>query len=595
MNVPDRISALRSLMDEKQIDVYIVPSSDNHQSEYVGGYFKSREFMTGFTGSSGTAVITKTAAGLWTDGRYFIQAEKELAGSGITLYRMGNPGVPTIREYLESVLPENGTLGFDGRVISMKEGMDFAEQLTHKNIHIEWSYDLVGSIWDERPALAENPVFLLSEKYTGESTASKLDRLRAEMKKVHASSHILATLDDIAWLLNIRGNDVMYAPLVLCYALITRNEVYLFINENRLDEKVRESLAENNIFFRPYNDIYSAVNELDSRGTVLIDPARINYALYNSLPDGIAKIKQTNPVYFFKAVKNETEIANLKEAHIKDGVACTKFMYWLKTTLGKEKITEMTASEKLEQFRTEQEGFLWPSFEPICAFRSNAAMCHYSSSEETDCELKAGSLFLTDTGGNYYEGSTDITRTFALGDVDAKLKLHFTTVLRSMINLAKARFLHGCCGCNLDILARQPLWELGLDYKHGTGHGVGYLLNIHEGPCHFRWNVKGQDSYPLEAGMVITDEPGIYIEGSHGIRTENELLVCKDAETEYGQFMHFEPLTFVPIDLDAVNPELLHEEEKDYLNQYHRQVYRLISPHLKEEEKAWLKLYTGEI
>ena len=307
------------------------------------------------------------------------------------------------------------------------------------------------------------------------------------------------------------------------------------------------------------------------------------------------KVEKTNPTILYKAMKNDVEIENIKKAHVKDGVAHTKFMYWLKTSLGKEKMTEMSASDKLENLRAQQEGFLWPSFEPICAFKANAAMCHYTSSAETDCELTAGNLFLTDTGGNYYEGSTDITRTVALGEINDELKLHFTTVLRSMMNLSRAKFLYGCCGYNLDVLARQPMWELGLDYNHGTGHGVGYLLNIHEGPTGFRWRIRGHEAHPLEAGMVITDEPGIYIEGSHGIRTENELVVRKGEETEYGQFMYFEPITYVPIDLDAINPDLLREDEKAWLNAYHKQVYDIIAPHLTKEEEEWLRIYTREI
>ncbi len=595
MNVSDRIAKLRSLMEEKHIDAYIIPSADNHQSEYVGEHFKAREFITGFTGSAGTAVITKDAAGLWTDGRYFIQAETQLAGSGVTLYRMGNAGVPTVSEYLNCVLPQNGTLGFNGCVIAMQEGKDFAEQFSHKNIHIEYAYDLVDDIWENRPALAAKPVFLLEEKYSGESTASKLSRLRNAMKEDGADTHVLTTLDDIAWLLNIRGNDVMYSPLVLCYAVITMDAVHLFIDEKRLDEQVKSELKKEHVLFHPYNAIYTFVKGFDSNQTVLIDPAQINYALYNNIPDHVKKIEKTNPTVLYKAMKNDVELENIRKAHVKDGIAHTKFMYWLKTHFEKEKITEMRASDKLERLRAEQDGFLWPSFEPICAFKANAAMCHYTSSAETDCDITAGNLFLTDTGGNYYEGSTDITRTVALGEISTELKLHFTTVLRSMINLSKAKFLYGCGGYNLDVLARQPMWELGLDYNHGTGHGVGYLLNIHEGPCGFRWRIRGHESHPLEAGMVITDEPGIYIEGSHGIRIENELIVRKGEENAYGQFMYFEPVTYVPIDLDAINPELLREDEKGWLNAYHKQVYDIIAPHLTTEETEWLRTYTRAI
>lgn len=595
MNIQEKLSALRSLMKERKIDAYVIPSADYHQSEYVGEYFKSREFITGFTGSAGTAVVTAKEAGLWTDGRYFIQAEAELFGSGITLFRMGEPDVPAIKEYLASLLPENGTLGFDGRVISLKESNEFSAQLSDKHIGFYYEDDLIDVIWKDRPPLPAEPVFLLEEKYTGENTSSKLSRLRAEMKNAKATHHILTSLDDIAWLLNIRGNDVLYSPLVLSYAIIERNCVHLFIDRSKLSEAVKATLEKEGIIFHPYNDIYSFVKKFTSGDTVLLDPERINHTLYHNIPECVKKIETTNPAILMKSIKNKIEIENLKKAHIKDAIAHTKFMYWLKTRFDKEKITEMSASEKLETLRAGQEHFLSPSFEPICAFGANAAMCHYTSSDATNCVLKAGQLFLTDTGGHYYEGSTDITRTVALGAVNDELKLHFTSVLRGMINLAKAKFLYGCTGNNLDILARQPLWELGIDYNHGTGHGVGYLLNIHEGPCAFRLRQNGAPQPPLEAGMVITDEPGVYTEGSHGIRIENELLVCEGEKSPYGQFMHFEPLTYVPIDLDAIDPDLMRTDEKDYLNDYHRQVYHLIAPHLTEEEKDWLKIYTRPV
>lgn len=596
MHINQRIQELRSLMEIHHIDAYIVPSSDNHQSEYVGDYFKSREFITGFTGSAGTAVITKEEAGLWTDGRYFIQAETELKDTEVILYRMGNDGVPTIKEYLDTVLPENGTLGFDGRVISMGEGKGFETAFAHKNIQTLYHLDLIAEIWTDRPAIAAEPVFLLSEQYSGESTTSKLQRLRESMKALGATSHILMTLDDIAWLLNIRGRDVACSPLVLCYAVITQSQVHLFINEERLGQEVKDVLAQDGVIFHPYNELYDFAKSLDSSETVLIDPDGINYALAQSIPSEVSVVEATNPTILFKAIKNEIEVENLRKSHIKDAVAHTKFMYWLKTNIEKETITEMSASDKLEAFRKEQEGYLWPSFEPISAFKDHAAMCHYSSSEETNCKLETGSLFLTDTGGNYYEGSTDITRTVALGEVSDELKLHFTAVARSMINLAKATFLYGCTGQNLDVLARQPLWEIGLDYNHGTGHGVGYLLNIHEGPCGFRWRmVSGQTFYPLEEGMVITDEPGVYIENSHGIRTENELVVRKGPSNEYGQFMYFEPITLVPIDLDAIRPELMREDERIYLNEYHKKVFDTVSPYLTPDEAEWLKHYTRAI
>lgn len=595
MIIQEKLSALRSLMRENSIDVYIIPSADNHQSEYVGEYFKSRAFITGFTGSAGTAVITMDKAGLWTDGRYFIQAEKELDGSDIELFKIGNPGVPTVDEFLDSVLPKNGTLGFDGRVISMSDGKKYKEKYAYKNVRLEDKYDLVDSIWTERPAMSEAPVFILEEKYSGEATSSKLTRVREEMKKVGATAHLLITLDDIAWLLNFRGRDVDYTPVVLSYAVVMMDCVHLFINEKKLSDEVKSVLAKDNVVLHPYNDVYDFTASLVSDEVILLDPARLNYSLYNCIPENIKTVEAINPALVFKAVKNEVEIENIKKAHIKDAIAHTKFMYWIKTNYNKETITELSASDKLEAFRAEQENFLWPSFAPISAYGPHAAMCHYSSSEATNVVLEGGTLYLTDTGGNYMEGSTDITRTVALGEINDEQRRDFTNVLRGNLALSKAKFLYGCSGLNLDILARQYLWSEYQDFNHGTGHGVGYLLSIHEPACRFNWKSIEETVRPLEDGMVITDEPGIYIESSHGIRSENELLVRKDVKNEYGQFMRFEVLTFVPFDLDAIDVSLLREDEKAQLNAYHKQVYDIVSPHLSSEEREWLKVYTRAI
>lgn len=594
MNTNHRINELRKQMRIKNIDVYIIPSADNHQSEYVGDYFKSREFITGFTGSAGTAVITQNEACLWTDGRYFIQAEKELSGSEVRLYKSGNPGVPTIEEYLNTALPQNGTLGFDGRVISMSQGKHFEERFAHKNIHIEDRYDLMESIWENRPPMSEYPAFLLNETYSGESTSSKLERIRKSMKEADATVHLLITLDDIAWMLNFRGRDVAYTPVVLCYAVVTLSFVHLFINEQKISTEIKQKLSQNNVILHPYNDIYQFVSQLDSGEVVMLDPTRLNYALFRSIPSNVKIVEAMNPSILMKAKKNDVEIENIKNSHIKDAVAHTKFMYWLKTNFDKEKITELSASDKLESLRAQQEGFLWPSFAPISAYGPHAAMCHYSSSEETDCELKEGALYLTDTGGNYIEGSTDITRTIALGKISDELKLHFTNVLRGNLALSKAKFLYGCTGQNLDILARQYLWNMELDFKHGTGHGIGYLLSIHEDPCRIRWQHVANE-LPLEPGMILSNEPGIYIENSHGIRLENEILIREGVKNEYGQFLHFDVITYVPFDLDAIDASLMRQDEIVQLNQYHKKVYDIVSPYLTEDEKNWLKYYTREI
>lgn len=598
MNVTERIAKLRSLMAERGIDAYIVPTADFHQSENAGEYFKCREFISGFDGSYGTVVIAKEDAGLWTDGRYWTQAERQIARSGIRLFHMFEDGVPTMEDYLAATLPENGKIAFDGRVVSMEEGQDLEKALAAKNIQFEYSLDLVGDVWGEdRPAISGEPVFVLEEKYAGESVASKLSRVREVMKDNGATVHVIASLDDVAWLTNLRGNDIEFYPLIFSYALVTMDGMDLFIDEKKLNEAAKALLAENNITIKPYNDIYEAIKEIPAGESVMIDPMKMNYALYNNIPKSVAKVEHQNPTILMKAMKNEIELKNIREAHIKDGIAVTKFMYWMKTNVGKMKITELSASAKLESLRKEQDGYIHDSFEPICAYKDHAAMMHYAPTPETDVDVLPEGLFLNDTGGGYYEGSTDITRTFVMGPISDELKTHFTAVVRAMINLSRAKFLYGCYGFNLDVLARGPVWDLGIDFKCGTGHGVGYLSNIHEPPTGFRWQIvkSKNEHHKLEEGMVLTDEPGIYIEGSHGIRIENEMITHKAEKNEFGQFMNFETITFVPIDLDGIAPDEMTKFEREWLNNYHAQVYEKIGPHLNEEEREWLKEYTRAI
>lgn len=597
MNIKDRLSGLRKFMEEKNIDAYMIPSSDNHQSEYVGDYFKSREFISGFNGSAGTVIVTKDEAGLWTDGRYFIQAESQLEGSTIKLFKMGQEGCPTTDEYLYKNITEGGTLGFDGRVISAREGATLAEKLSKKGIKIEYQYDLIDGIWPDRPALSDSKAFLLDVKYCGESFSSKLARLREKMSEKGTSTHVITTLDDIAWLFNIRGGDVKYNPVVLSYAVITLKEVYLFVDESKLNEEILNELAKENVQIKPYNDVYEFVKNIDKTEKVLLDGTKLSYTIYNNIPCEVEKVDEFNPVMFFKAQKNEVELENIRNSHVKDGVAFTKFMYWLKKNVGKMEITEISATQKLEDLRREQEGFFEPSFNTIAAYKEHAAMMHYSATPESNYKLEAEGLFLVDSGGQYYDGTTDITRTTVLGPISDELKLHFTSVARGMINLSKAKFLHGCRGYNLDILSRSCMWNMGIDYQCGTGHGIGFVLNVHEAPNGFRWRVVPErfDSAVLEEGMVTTNEPGIYIEGSHGIRTENEIVVRKAEKNFYGQFMEFEVVTLAPIDLDGIVPELMNKDEKDYLNWYHKLVYDKISPFLTDEEREWLKVYTRAI
>lgn len=595
--IKQRIENIRDLMKEKNIYAYIVPSSDYHQSEYVGDYFKSREFMSGFTGSAGTLIISMDEAGLWTDGRYFIQAENELKDSGIKLFKMGEEGVPTIEEYLLEKLPKNSTLGFDGRVMSVKEGQSLANKLAFKGINIEYKYDLVNDIWEDRCSLPTEKAFLLGTEYSGESFSDKLYRIRAVMKEKKATTHILASLDDIAWLFNIRGRDVKSNPVVLSYAVISIDSVYLFIDKNKIGEDIRAELSKENVQIKGYEEVYEFIKNIDENEVVLIDTSKVNYAIYNNIPSNVQKIEERNPSILFKSIKNEIELKNIRNSHIKDGVAFTKFMYWLKNNIGKIEITEISATQKLEEFRREQDKFIEPSFSTIAAYKDHAAMMHYSATEESNYKLEPRDLFLVDSGGQYFDGTTDITRTIALGPIPENVRKDFTNVVRGMIRLSKAKFLYGCRGYSLDILARGPLWEEGIDYKCGTGHGIGFVLNVHEGPNGFRWKVREDidDSCILEEGMVTTNEPGVYVENSHGIRIENEIVVRKAEKNEYGQFMDFEVITFAPIDLDAIDESLILKDEKVYLNNYHKQVYDKISPYLNEEEKQWLKTYTREI
>lgn len=595
MKIPERIAELRREMKVFGMDAYIVPTADFHQSEYVGEYFKCREYITGFTGSAGTALITGEKAYLWTDGRYFIQAAKQLEDTTVELMKMGEPGIPTLREFLQEELPEGCVLGFDGRTVAVGEGRAYEKIVAAKNGKIVYSEDLIGKIWKDRPGLSVEPVFALDIKYTGETAASKIERVRSEMKAAGASSHVLTTLDDICWLLNIRGNDVAYSPLVLSYAVITENSVELYMDETKLSSEIRNALETDGVVLHPYNEIYEDIKKAGDGEALMLDPDRLNYALYNNIPEHVKKIEARNPEILFKAVKNKTEIENIRKAEIKDSVAHVKFMKWLKENYDKEVITEMSASDKLDEFRAEQGNFIRPSFAPISSYGEHGAIVHYSSTPETNVQLKAGGFLMTDTGAGFYEGSTDITRTYALGEVTPLMKEHFTLVAVSNLRLADAKFLKGCTGVALDILARKPFWDRGLNFNHGTGHGVGYLLNIHEGPAGFRWKERPGEVDPLQAGMVITDEPGIYIEGSHGIRLENELLICEGEQNEYGQFMYTEPITYVPMDLDAIDPQQMSAEDRKLLNDYHRKVYEMVSPYLEEDEKEWLKTYTREI
>lgn len=594
--IQKRLEALRSEMKKRGITVYVVPTSDFHQSEYVGEYFKARKYMTGFTGSAGTAVITMKEAGLWTDGRYFIQAAAQLEGSGVTLFRMGEEGVPKVEDYVEEQLEKGGCIGFDGRVMDAKAGKKYAEIAEKKEGSLYVTEDLVDIIWTERPSLPAHKVWILEQEYAGMSTEEKLSQVREQMKQEGADVHILASLYDIAWLLNLRGDDIDHVPVFLSFVAVEEKKTTLFINQEILEDKVKKYLKDNQIQVEDYEKIYAYAENLKDH-KVLMSLEEVNYRIAENVQKHSQIVDAPNPSLLLKSIKNETELENTRIAHLKDAVAVTKFMYWLKTNIGKKEITEISASDYLEELRKEQEHFLDVSFDTICAYGANAAMMHYSASEESNAILKPEGFLLVDSGGHYLEGTTDITRTFALGELSYEQKKHFTAVCRSNLNLANAKFLYGCSGINLDILARGPLWDMGIDYRCGTGHGVGHILNVHEGPNGFRWKIvqERNDSGKLEAGMITTDEPGVYLEGAYGIRLENELICVKDEKNEYGQFMKFENITYVPMDLDAILPEEMTFREKQELNEYHQMVYEKISPYLNEEERIWLKEYTRAI
>ena len=602
MNViRDRLDALRKLMKERGMDAYMIPTADFHESEYVGEHFKCREYMTGFTGSAGTALITMDEACLWVDGRYYVQAAAQLKDSTVTMMKMGQEGVPSLRAYLEDKMPEGGCLGFDGRVVNAAEGLALEEMLRERGARISYGEDLAGMIWQERPELSAEPAWVLDERYAGKSALEKIADVREAMKKAHASVHVLTSLDDIAWLLNIRGNDILYNPVVLSYALLTMDQLYLFVNSSVLvgkaypyledaeDISVREYLERMGVTVMPYDGVYDMVEELKGE-KVLLEKCRVNYAVYRLINGANKVIDRMNPTASMKAVKNDVEIENEKRAHIKDGVAMTKFIYWLKKNTGRIPMDEISVSDYLGKLRMDQEGCIGLSFATISAYGAHGAMCHYSATPESSIPLEPRGLYLIDSGGQYYEGTTDITRTIAMGPVTDEEKEHFTLVLMSMLRLGDVKFLHGCRGLSLDYAAREPLWRRGLNYEHGTGHGVSYLSSVHERPNGIRFKMvpERQDNAVMEAGMITSDEPGVYIEGSHGIRTENLVLCVEDEKNEYGQFLRFEYLTYVPIDLEVIDREIMSERDVELLNRYHEQVYEKISPYLDEDERVWL-------
>lgn len=596
--VNQRVEALRARMREEGMDAYLIPTADFHESEYVGEYFKCCHFITGFNGTAGTAVITLEEAGLWTDGRYFVQAEAQLADTVVSLFKMGVPGYPTVEEFLEDRIPEGGCLGFDGRVVNDETGRLLEKRLAaKKKISVSCQKDLVGEIWEDRPALSCAPIWVLEERYAGKSHEEKLKELRAVMEQQGAELHLMTALDEIAWLLNLRGGDIANNPVFLANAIIGRQTVTLYVQAEALTGETREYLEKNQVEIKPYEMFYEDTAALRNQ-SILLERKKVSYRICEGIHESCTVIPaEMNPCAVAKAVKNETEIENMRRVHIKDGVAVTRFMYWLKKNIGHCEMTEMSISRKIAEFRQQQEGYIGLSFETGASYREHAAMCHYHPSDANRTVLKPEHFLLVDSGGHYYEGTTDITRTFVLGPLTEEEKECFTLVAMSMLKTWDMKFLYGCRGLNLDYAIRELFWKRGLDFNHGTGHGVGYLLNVHERPNGLRWKIvpERQDSAVIEPGMICSAEPGLYFEGKFGIRLEN-LILCVPAEkNQYGQFLTFECLTWAPIDLEAIDTSLMDEADIKRLNQYHEEVYRKISPYLEGEEKEWLREVTRPI
>ena len=594
--IKDRITTIKSALKDAGIDFYIVPTSDYHNSEYVNDYFKQREFLSGFTGSNGTLVISQDEVGLWTDGRYFVQAERELEGSGIVLYRMNEEGVPTIEEYLEKNMKEQQILGFEGRVIDTCFGKTLEKSLADKKISFVYDKDLVDGVWTDRPKLPVSKLWVIPEEKNGQTVEEKLTLVRGAMKKAKAAHLFISKLDDIMWLYNVRANDVECNPVALSYTFISESEAVFFVQKDALTPEAEAYFAKYHITVKDYHEVAAFLADCTLSGNVWCDCDEVSYLMYKRLSERVEIIDRRNPTTLMKAVKNATELKNIREYYLKDSVALTKFLFWMKQNAGKLEMDEYSVAMKLDSMRSEIEGFLDLSFPTISAFKENAAMMHYSATEDNKAKISAEGLYLVDSGGQYIGATTDVTRTIALGQITDEMKKHFSKVVCGMLRLADAKFLYGCTGKSVDILAREPLWECYIDYKCGTGHGIGYILNVHEAPPNIRWRYNpGTKEDTLEAGMIVSDEPGVYIEGSHGIRIENILEIVNEEKNGDGQFMGFRHLTYVPIDLDAIDTRFMEPRDVERLNAYHAEVYRRLEPYFEGEEKSLLMESTRQL
>ena len=593
-NIPERIAALREAMKQHKIDAYIIPTSDPHMSEYPADCWKYREWISGFTGSAGTVIITADKAGLWTDSRYFLQASTQLEGTGIELFKMMLPETPTIPEFLTHELKEGQTVGLNGETYSLADARSLEKALAEKEIKLNTNASLIDPIWKERPAIPEAPMFEMPIELSGKSTEDKLIDINKMLHKAGADCTILSALDEVAWTFNIRGTDVAYNPVVISYAFVSEKESVLFVNPKKIPAEIAEHLKKEGVTLADYGMLATFLSRLPERTRVFIDSKRTNVAIYNALPKSSILIEGISPANHLKSIKNEAEIKGFRNAVLKDGIAMTKFYFWLEKMLkAGEKVTELSAAAKLTALRSEQPQYVMDSFASISSYGPHGAVVHYSPTPETDTELKTDSLYLLDSGAQYLDGTTDITRTIALCDEPSEqMKKDFTRALKGTIGIAKCKFPAGIRGCLIDAFARKALWDAGINYLHGTCHGIGHCLNVHEGPQSIRME---ENPVILEPGMVMSDEPAIYRPGEYGIRTENMILIREDSETEFGKFLGFETLTLCYIDTKLVIPSMLSVREHAWLNKYHQMVYDLVSPHLTEEEKAWLKEKTAEI
>ncbi len=589
MNIAKRLEELRSLMKDRKIDAYIVASSDPHQSEYLADHYKTREFISGFTGSAGTAVITLKEARLWTDSRYFLQAQKELATSEFELMKMGVEGYPTILEYLDQNIAEFGKIGFDGKCYSVTGYKELSENMGARILVSDLDY--ISQIWTDRPELPKDKAWIHDEKYCGLSLKDKLTILREKMSENNSDYTFIGAPEDICYLLNIRGNDVDFNPVILSYMLVSQDKAYLCIDEDKLDGSVRDYLEENDITIYSYDYIYTLLKNIPGKNRIYLDPARTNVAVYDSINSNVKISQGTNLTTYMKSVKTDTEIENIKKAYILDGVSLVKFFNWLEVGAKTGSLNELVASNKLHDLRVENESFIEDSFETIAGYKENAAIVHYAPSKTGSKTIRDEGLILVDSGGHYKEGTTDITRTIALGSLRENEKIDYTLVLKSFLSLFLAKFKNRTKGSRLDMIAKYPLWKAGKDFFHGTGHGVGFVLTVHEGPQ----AISERNEVEFVENMTTSIEPGLYIENSHGIRIENEAYVKKAFDNEFGHFLEFETLTYVPLDTRPIKTEMLSTEEIDWVNAYNRKCYELLSPYLEGHDLDYLKESCKEI